>query len=177
MKRIKRLFEYFIKGLSEGYIIIIILTLLFVSITTYKALIYRYEIDTYKEYFLVIEQKLSNEVKTGYEKGNIEITKQYQDIQVSEYISCLNSKLTYDQLSTTIKENIQKLQNLYNKSNNHFAFKYIDIYTGFSINYNENQEIYAASTVKGPLAIYLYQQAEKNNINLDDRLEYKKKIL
>ena len=54
----------------------------------------------------------------------------------------------------------------------YFAFKYKDIYTGFSVGYNENQNIFTASTIKGPKDIYIYEMASQGKINLDEKLSY-----
>ena len=59
-----------------------------------------------------------------------------------------------------------------NSSNLNFAFKYKDLYTGFSLSYNSNQPIFAASTIKAPEAIYIYEESEKGNINLENSIKY-----
>ena len=40
--------------------------------------------------------------------------------------------------------------------------------TGFSISYNEEQAIFAASTIKAPKDIYIYEMASQGKINLND---------
>ena len=159
MKKIKLESNYLIKVLKTICLIIPIITLVLVCIISYKALKYKSKIDTYEEYFTTINYKEDNNVNFNY-NSNL-IANKYKNIQVNEYINCLNKKLTYDELNDEIKLSIKTLENLYNQSYNYFSFKYTDIYTGFTISYNEQQEIFAASTIKAPMAIYLYEQAEQ----------------
>lgn len=170
MKKIKLESNYLIKFLKTICLIIPIITLILVCIISYKALKYKSKIDTYEEYFTTINYKEDNNVNFNY-NSNL-IANKYKNIQVNEYINCLNKKLTYDELNDEIKLSIKTLENLYNQSYNYFSFKYTDIYTGFTISYNEQQEIFAASTIKAPMAIYLYEQAEQGLINLDEKLTY-----
>ena len=146
-----------------------LVTFALVIIIVLRSLEYRYEIDKYEEYYFTIDSKESTVVETSYNNEEYTVDK---DIKVSEYVSCLNRQFTYDELSDDIKLSIKTLENLYNSSYNYFAFKYVDIYTGFTISYNENQEIFTASTIKAPEAIYLYEMAEEGKVNLDDRITY-----
>lgn len=164
----KKKFYYFVLGLRTIQVVVPFATLVFVSLVVYKELVYKNKVDTYEEYFTTIDYKLSNAISVDYE-NNFE--NEYS-FQVKEYMNCINKKLTYDELSDDIKLSISTLQNLYNSSYNYFAFKYVDIYTGFSIGYNEEQEIFTASTIKAPMAIYLYEQAEEGKIDLDEKLTY-----
>ena len=52
------------------------------------------------------------------------------------------------------------------------AVGYKDIDFGYTFNYNENQVYYAASSVKMLSVLYLYQEALKGNINLDNTIKY-----
>ena len=159
-----------IKGLNTIYLIIPIITLVCVCIITYKALTYKSKIDTYEEFFTIIEYKEDNEINLDYETELI--GGKFKDIEINEYISCLNSKLNNNELNDKINLSIKTLQNLFNQSNNYFSFKYTDIYTGFTVSYNENQEIFTASSIKAPMAIYIYEQAEQGLINLEEKITY-----
>jgi len=170
MKGMRNCTYYFVKGISSIQIIIPVLTLIFVSIVTYKALTHKSKIDTYEEYFLTIESKESESVDLDYDSTLI--ANKYKDIEVNEYINCLNRELTDEELNDEIKLSIRTLENLFNSSYNNFAFKYTDIYTGFTVSYNDSQEIFTASTIKAPMAIYLYEQAEQGLVNLDEKLTY-----
>lgn len=158
------------KGLNIIPIIISVVTFILVLIIVYKELIYKHTVDYYGEYFIIIDDKLSNKTEISYEEKFNDKT--YSSIQVRDYLECLNNELSYDDLSDKAKLIINTLDTIYNSSYNHFAFKYVDIYTGFSISYNENQEIFTASTIKAPVAIYLYEQAEMGNVDLDKEITY-----
>lgn len=166
----KNYIYYIMKGFNYIYLIIPMITFLFVCILAYKALTYKNQIDTYEEIFITIENK--DDTTVDFEYNNNLVGEIHKDTEVNEYINCLNKNLTNEELSDEIKITIKTLQNLFNSSYNHFAFKYTDIYTGFTVSYNENQEIFTASTIKAPMAIYLYEQAEKGEVNLDDKLTY-----
>jgi beta-lactamase class A len=75
-------------------------------------------------------------------------------------------------LPSSVTSVINEIKNYYNQSNNHFSFKYKDLYTGFSVGYNEKQNIFTASTIKAPKDIYIYEMASEGKINLDDKLTY-----
>lgn len=170
MKNSKYNIICFAKGLAHIYYIIPMITFVFVCIISYKALTYKSKIDTYEEYFITINYKENDTINLDF-NSNL-IANEYKNMQVSEYINCLNKELTYEELSDELKLSIKTLENLYNSSYNYFAFKYTDIYTGFTISYNENQEIFTASSIKAPMAIYLYEQAEQGLIDLDEKLIY-----
>ena len=89
-----------------------------------------------------------------------------------EFAKCLKTPLTNEQLPSGIKSIINEINQYYNQSNNYFSFKYKDIYTGFSVSYNEKQAIFSASTIKAPKDIYLYEMASLGKINLEDKLTY-----
>ena len=90
----------------------------------------------------------------------------------TELISCINSKVDINKLPSSINSIVSEINNYYNQSNNHFAFAYKDIYTGFTVSYNANQNIFTASTIKGPTDIYIYEMASQGKINLDEELTY-----
>jgi len=170
MKFSRKNIYYFARGLNIINIIIPVITLIFVCIVSYKALTYKSKIDTYEEYFITIDSKDDDTVDLNYDSTLI--ANKYKDMEINEYINCLNRKLTNEELNDEIKLSIRTLENLFNSSYNHFAFKYTDIYTGFTVSYNENQEIFVASTIKAPMAIYLYEKAEEGLIDLDEKLTY-----
>ena len=90
----------------------------------------------------------------------------------NELITCINSKVDMDNLSNEIKGVINEINGYYNQSNNYFAFLYKDIYTGFTVSYNANQNIFTASTIKGPTDIYIYEMASQGKVDLDEELTY-----
>lgn len=108
-------------------IIISVITLGLVLIIVYKELTYNHMMDTYDNYFVVIDNKLSIKTEIGFEeKFNDDV---YSSIQLRNYLECLNNELSYNDLSDKAKLIINPLDTIYNSSYIHFVFKYVDIYT------------------------------------------------
>lgn len=141
-----------------------IISLVLIITVVYKAITLRYKVDKTK---LELEEKLETNVKIEHPPIN-----DYEETGAEAISNCLKRPLTENDLTNKMKEISSSLENLFNESNYNFAFKYKDIYTGFSLSYNSNQPIYAASVIKAPEAIYIYDEAEKGNINLEDTLTY-----
>lgn len=150
-----------------------ILTFVFTSITVVKTFYLRSKVNDYENFYVEIEEKLSEETIVYNDEENVDDN--LKDTAASELISCINSSIDVNNLPTSITSVIDEINNYYNQSNNHFAFKYKDIYTGFTISYNENQKIFTASTIKAPKDIYIYEMASIGKIDLDEKLTYTSK--
>lgn len=170
MKTIKNLIRYFQIGLktittSRIFLITVsITTLILTSIVVYRAISLRNKVDTIEEN---IEKKMETIVKIDY--PDYTITSKEGAAYLSE---CLKAPITNEQLTDNLLNLSKALEDKFNESNYNFAFKYKDLYTGFSLSYNSSQPIFAASTIKAPEAIYIYEEAEKGNINLNDIITY-----
>ena len=150
--------------------VIIILSFVFVCFTVGKVYYLRGVVDNYEEVFLTIEEKESTDTIVYNDKASLD-----EDLKMGaadEFAKCLKTPLTNEQLPSGIKSIINEINQYYNQSNNYFSFKYKDIYTGFSVSYNEKQAIFSASTIKAPKDIYLYEMASLGKINLEDKLTY-----
>lgn len=101
---------------------------------------------------------------------NIEVKK---NIAASSLVSCINSKVDISNLPDNIKSIIKEINNYYKSDKKYYAFKYQDIYTGFTVSYNENGSIWGASTVKAPLSVYIYELSDGDKTDLDKELTYK----
>jgi beta-lactamase class A len=156
------------KLLTNRKFLTIVAILIFISvcIVVTKAFYFGNKVDKIVE----IEEKISKEAK-AYETKELDI-ETLKKVAATELISCINSKVDMDSISDGVKNAINDINNYYNQSNNYFAFVYKDIYTGFTVSYNENQDIFSASTIKAPTDIYIYEMASKGKINLDDELTY-----
>lgn len=125
------------------------------------------------------EEKDSTKINVNYDE-NYELQKYYNennlDQKIIDFSNCLHSYISIDNLDDNTKSIISDLENYYNKDYNNFAFYYLDINTGFTIGYNENQEIFGASVIKAPFIIYIYKQASLGNINLNDKITYTEKF-
>ncbi|NBI27774.1 serine hydrolase [Chengkuizengella marina] len=58
------------------------------------------------------------------------------------------------------------------KSKGDIAFYYENLVTGTSMSYQKEKVYAGASTIKLPLAVYIYQEAANGNLNLDQKLTY-----
>ncbi len=115
------------------------------------------------------DSELENEMSIYQSVTSSEIKK---GIAASSLVNCINSNVDIEKLPTNITDIIGNIKNYYESDGRRYAFKYQDIYTGFTVSYNENGVIYGASTVKAPLAIYIYELAEKGETDLDKELTY-----
>lgn len=151
-------------------LIIMILIFIFTFITVIKTFVLRSKVDKYEKFFTIIEKKESTKVNV-YSEDVID-SKLLKKSAASELVNCINSKLDNNNLSDGINKIIDEINNYYNQSNNYFSFAYKDIYTGFTVTYNDKQGIYAASTIKAPADIYIYEMAGLGKANLDEILTY-----
>ncbi len=167
----KNLFKYFIIGckvlLSNGLLIVLLINFTLVTNIVYKAINNKNKLEKYENLKTEIEEKIENKIVIDYTTPNINEAK-----GVTKITNCLKSPISKEELSENLLNISNELENYMNSSNLNFAFKYKDLYTGFSLSYNSSQPIFAASTIKAPEAIYIYEEAEKGNINLEDSLTY-----
>lgn len=129
-----------------------------------------------------LNDKLDNyDIKNDYYNGDIEIS--YNDRSVSfesdktnnsiqNYIDCYEYPIKEEEFTIEMKNKLDEIYNLFNDNNYTLSFAYEDLYTGLHISYNENQLYFSASTIKAPVALYIYQQAELGNIDLDSYMTY-----
>ena len=92
-----------------------------------------------------------------------------------ELVECLSNPIDTNNIPDNINSIIKEINRFYNSSSDYFAFTYKDIFTGFTVSYNENGNVYAASTIKAPVNIYLYELASQAKTDLDEELIYKSK--
>lgn len=138
-------------------------------VLTSKTIFLKKQVNDYDNYITTIDNKISTEVEYYYSK-QIEIEDiKYKRSAIKELANCLSNPYTINEELIGLT---QELQQIFNKSNNNFAFKYEDLYTGFSLSYNENQPIFAASTIKAPTDIYIYQLASENKTSLEEKITY-----
>lgn len=165
-------FMKFILGLNNKKVMIwiFILIFIFVTISVGKIFYLSNKVDDYEEFYTEIEEKLSKDVIIYEDENKVE--NNLKNTAAEELVNCINSSVDINDLPDSITSVIEEINNYYNQSNNYFAFKYKDIYTGFSVSYNENQNIFTASTIKAAKDIYIYEMASLGKVNLDDSLVY-----
>lgn len=133
---------------------------------------YKEELDNYKKDNINEQKFIKKNAETKYyynEESEITVSK---EIAASKLTSCIKEKQDLNSLPEKVKDKINKLNSLYNENSNYYAFLYKDIYTGFTVSYNEEAPIFTASTIKAPAMIYLYEMASENKINLNEELTY-----
>lgn len=69
---------------------------------------------------------------------------------------------------------LSKLENRLGAASFACAMYYVDLKTGFTISYNESRLFGAASLIKAPYLLYVFDMIEKGELSLDDTHTYKK---
>lgn len=156
---------------NKKFLLIVgICTFICVCIVVVKTFYYGKKIDDYEEVFITISKREETDAKV-YADKNID-TKTLKGVAANSLINCINSKIDINNLSDNVNNKISDINNYYKESNNYFAFSYKDLYTGFTVSYNANQNIFSASSIKAPKDIYLYEMASQGKVNLDEELTY-----
>lgn len=128
------------------------------------------------------EELRMKEKEMIFEKGKDEL-KYYQDsgleeISISKNIAaidlenCFKNSIDENSVGEAVQKQIQELKELYGNNQEYFSFLYQDLYSGFTVSYNEEEPIFTASTIKAPAMIYLYEQASEGKIDLNEKLVY-----
>lgn len=164
--RLKRMIKS--KRVLLCMILISLLCLTFLGTTV----CYKLELNNY--YYDNINEKTFKKQKFNVDyyysdSNDINISK---DIAASNLVGCIKNKIDLNELNSEINNNINELNNLFNESNNYFSFIYKDIYTGFTVAYNEEAPIFTASSIKAPAMIYIYEKASQGEIDLNEELIY-----
>ncbi len=151
-------------------IVLSVLILVFTTITVIKTFYLRSKVNDYEEQILVIDSKESTDMII--QNNEVIDEENLKKVAADELIKCINTAPSIDSLPDNVDKVIKKINNFYNQSNNYFSFKYKDLFTGFTVSYNEHQKIFSASSIKAPKDIYLYEMASLGKINLDEELTY-----
>lgn len=144
-----------------------VLLLIFVSVLSIKAINYGKIVKNYNNY--VSDE--DNNSKVYEDKSNTQI---YKGSKAGKLVNCISESIDMNALPESVTDIIDKINDYYRSNDSYFAFAYKDIFTGFTVTYNENGNIFAASTIKAPVNIYIYEMAANGQINLDDVLTYTK---
>lgn len=170
-------------------LILLCLSLVAVGCLSWRVFHYKSTLDDYDQYFLEIESRDEAFTHADYEEPPSAIegeNTEYAQVEnggnskamhpaAEALIDAFNADLDTDDLPESVTAVMDEINRYYRQNNNYFAFAYKDLYTGFTVTYNPNQSIYAASTVKAPADIYLYEQAAAGNLDLNETMVYTKK--
>lgn len=146
-----------------------IFALLFIILMLQSNISYSYKLDQYEEETVTYDKNIDATVKI-YSDENL--SDNNMNNAADNLINCINSKIDVNNIPINVQNVINKINNFYNESGNHFAFAYKDLHTGFSVTYNESQQVFTASTIKAPTDLYIYEMASLGKINLDDEMTY-----
>ena len=150
-------------------LVLAIIAVIVVGILTIKAFHFGRVVDIYNEYTTEREKTGSD---TNIYGGDEIDSETLRKAAASELIDCIKSPINTDELPDSVKSVIDEINTYYKRNNAYYAFAYKDIFTGFTVTYNENGNIFAASTIKAPVNIYLYEKASEGEIDLDKELTY-----
>lgn len=158
------------KKIIKHLIPVSLFVLILISIITVKNYSYSFKLEQYEEDTKTYDKNIDATVKI-YE-GNDLSYESYSNNAANSLVECLKSKIDINNLPDNISNIVNKINDYYNKSSNHFAFAYKDLYTGFSVTYNESQQVFTASTIKAPTDLYIYEMASLGKIDLDEEMTY-----
>lgn len=157
------------KKIFKFLIPISIFSILFISIMLQSNISYSYKLNQYEEDTMTYDKNIDATVKIYSEEN---LSDNNTNNAADNLISCINSKIDVNNIPTNVQNVIDKINDFYNESGNHFAFAYKDLHTGFTVTYNESQQVFTASTIKAPTDLYIYEMASLGKINLDDEMTY-----
>lgn len=127
------------------------------------------------------EQKLQVITQDKLAETNVEVMKKEDSIPINydnipsylySYVDCLNKGINKKDLSEEIQNRIQRLNVLSNNYSKLIGFAYEDLNTGFSLEYQPDSKVFAASTTKAPLALYVYKQVDEGKLDLNKKYVY-----
>ncbi len=150
--------------------ILLFIIFIIVCILVHKAFRFSKLVNVYNEY--TNETGNTKEAETQVYDDEVVDIETLKKAAASELIDCINSPVDTNELSPELNDIIKEINAYYRTSGNYFAFAYRDLFTGFTVSYNENSNVFAASTIKAPVNIYLYEMASQGKINLDEELTY-----
>jgi len=177
MKKIIKIFDYFFIGfsyLASKKIVAILVVLLFVSLLK-TSFAYHEESDVNQKQLITVENE------TIYEKENADINYYNEEVDkvdygsgsaILDYITCYQEGINMEEVPKNVSDQINKLKALFDENEQHYSFYYQDLFSGFTVSYNEDAPIFTASSIKAPAMIYLYEKASKGEIDLNESLVY-----
>lgn len=128
--------------------------------------------------FLILKNSFNNYEETfnstyDYLKEKIEAIKSKQDKKAElekKYNDCLAQEYTEEEKAGNLEQKEIELTTYLQKYS--VSVKFVDIKTNYTYAYNQDKIYYAASTIKMLDALYIYEEAAKGNINLDETVKY-----
>ena len=156
----------FQKNLSSVFIKLLI-------VYAFVGLIYIvYGLSTKADKYNVSNDEYKGEIDVVYNDSSVQFSSDKKNNDISKYIKCYEYPLKEDKFTGEMKDILNELNTLFSNPNFSLSFAYEDMYTGLHLSYNENQQYFTASTIKAPTEIFLYEQAETGNVDLESYITY-----
>ena len=121
-------------------------------------------------YFFKNNKKLAedNYLYLRINKPDLDLEKKLAEKKQKCYITPLSESLLSEKLINDIRE----LNTFFRNDKLNYSYYYEDLNSGYSLSIDEDKEIWAASVIKAPVVIYIYDLASQGKINLDEMLTY-----
>lgn len=116
-------------------------------------------------------KKIKTSLKIMYSIPTIQTEKQ-DKIELDNFISCYQEPININNFSNNLKNKYNEIENHFKSANEAVSFSYEDLYSGLHISYNENQQYFAASTIKAPVVLYIYYLYINGKIDLNKIITY-----
>lgn len=114
---------------------------------------------------------IKSSLALNYDKPTIQIETQNKS-ELNNFIACYQEPIDINNFSTKLKNKYIEIENHFKSANATVSFSYEDLYSGLHISYNENQQYFAASTIKAPVVLYIYHLYANKKIDLNQVLTY-----
>lgn len=111
---------------------------------------------------------------SSLDEEEITQTKIVEDNKKKDYEECLGRIIDDNDINNEITDYTNSLSEYLKQY--HVSVVYEDVNIGFKYFYNEEKDYYAASTIKLLGAMYIYEKAYNNEIDLNYTLEYNSKV-
>ena len=148
--------------------LIIYLIILTISISLFfTSLLFKYKYFTRNGFIDIINniRIVTFETKTNTEQ------KMKEKLE-NDRILCLQSPLDNNNLTEDIKSKINELNSVFSDNSLNISYYYEDLSSGYSLSYNSQAQSWAASVIKAPVVIYIYDLANKGIVDLDEKITY-----
>lgn len=116
--------------------------------------------------------KYIGDISVSYNEGSNKFVADKYNSDVQKYITCYEYPIDEKDFTQEMNDKLKEIYVLFSNPNFNLSFAYEDMYTGLHISYNEDHQYFTASTIKAPTEIYLYEEADKGNIDLESYITY-----
>ena len=158
------------EDLSKKLISIVFKLTIVLLIVSVVSIVYsqREKLDSFK----IKNNSYKENVKITYTTPSNTFVSQKKDNNINNFIACYEKPMKEEDFTDEMKNKLNEIYSFFSNNQYILSFSYEDMYSGLHVSYNENQQYFAASTIKAPVVLYTYEQAEAGNIDLDSYMTY-----